>query len=445
MSQMPPNNHVRHPVEADALLDHIRASTLSTVSPPLEITAQPSGISLDLAPSSTIEFVHLDEHIQPDDANSLATPIRHDASAAGGPWVETTRQLTRVVDPQGGTYLEGERHACWFQPDSGKYVPIAGVHLHLGVADEDIAPSASGTVSVWNIASETPSDTTLNVIAFDWLGNGIAAGAAAYLIQHPQSRRWYAIAHHTSVSQFSMTTNQVVTAPTSGSDRQRVKFDTELESQGGANVNGRVALTTSGSDQGVMAPTAGHYLVSAAGALSVTRAQTSTINNATNASPIVITTSNTHPFSNGDHVWLYNIHGNLAANGFHVVDNATSNTFELAGTTGSGAYAGTGSTDTAVEVPVLVGSGLIELRRKPTGGAWASYRSSRVVFRFMPAHPDETVVLPFAIPQFEVTAEAGDEFELSIIVEAGEDITISSSGDFDPAGNIRITWEYAGA
>jgi hypothetical protein len=180
---------------------------------------------------------------------------------------------------------------------------------------------------------------------------------------------------------------------------------------------------------------------SAAGTLSVTRNRTSTITGATNAPPIVITTSGTHPFSDGDQVWLRSINGNLAANGFHVVDNSTSTTFELAGSTGSGTYAVGGSTDTVVEVPVLPGKGHIEMRRKPSGGSWIEYRSSRFDIRFPPVHPDGTVVLPFVIPRFEVTAAADDQFELSIVVQAGEDITISSSGDFDPAGNVRVNWE----
>ena len=247
------------------------------------------------------------------------------------------------------------------------------------------------------------------------------------------------------ISQFSKKSNQTVTAPSSGTTRERIKFDTQAESEGGVNVNGRVTLIiAAGSDQGIMEPQRGHYLVSAAGALSVTRNRTGTINNATNASPIVITSSNTHPFSDGDHIYLYNIAGNLAANGLHIVDNSTSTTFELAGSLGSGTYSGTGSADTAVEIPLRVGSGQIELRRKPSGGSWSDYRASRVRFDFPKIHEDGTVVHPFTIPAFEVTADIDDQFELSIVVQADEDITIASSGDFDPAGNVRVTWGYAG-
>ena len=425
-------------------LPEIGSSETVTAAPPLEFTNLPGGSTLDMLPMSPLEFARLDEDIEADDADMLATPLRHDAGAAGDPWVETAREVTRVVDPQGGMYLEGERHALWFQADSGKYVPLVGVHFHLGVADADIAPDGSGTVSVWKVSSGTPADSTLNVTAYDWLGGGIASGAAVYLLQHPQSRRWYALTQHAAIAQFSKTSNQTVTAPSSGITRARIKFDTQDEDEGGVDVHGRVELTTSGSDQGIMEPEAGHYLVSAAGTLSVTRNRTSTINDATNASPIVVTTSNTHPFSDGDQIWLRYIDGNFAANGFHVVDNASSTTFELAGSNGSGAYSSGGSTDTAVEVPVLPGSGHIELRRKPSGGSWAEYRSSRFDIRFPPVHPDGTVVLPFVIPRFEVTVATDDQFELSIVVQAGEDITISSSGDFDPAGNVRINWEAVG-
>jgi hypothetical protein len=62
-----------------------------------------------------------------------------------------------------------------------------------------------------------------------------------------------------------------------------------------------------------------------------------TITGATNASPIVIT-STAHGYSNGDFVHISGVAGNTAANGLFAIQNVAANTFELVGSTGSGAY-----------------------------------------------------------------------------------------------------------
>jgi hypothetical protein len=63
----------------------------------------------------------------------------------------------------------------------------------------------------------------------------------------------------------------------------------------------------------------------------------SNISGATNASPIVITNTS-HQLLNGDLVEITNVLGNTAANGVFTVQNVTTNTFELVGSTGNGAY-----------------------------------------------------------------------------------------------------------
>jgi hypothetical protein len=69
---------------------------------------------------------------------------------------------------------------------------------------------------------------------------------------------------------------------------------------------------------------------------------TLSITGATNASPIVVTTSFSHGLVNGDQVTIQNAAGNTAANGTWTVANRTATTFELAGSTGNGAYTGNG-------------------------------------------------------------------------------------------------------
>ena len=61
-----------------------------------------------------------------------------------------------------------------------------------------------------------------------------------------------------------------------------------------------------------------------------------TITAATYASPIVITSAG-HGLSNGTQIVIVDCVGNEAANGVHTVANATTNTFELSGSTGNAA------------------------------------------------------------------------------------------------------------
>jgi hypothetical protein len=68
-----------------------------------------------------------------------------------------------------------------------------------------------------------------------------------------------------------------------------------------------------------------------------------TVGDATNATPIVIT-SNGHGLNNGDRVLVSGVAGNTAANGSFTVGSVTANTFTLVGSVGNGAYtAGTGT------------------------------------------------------------------------------------------------------
>jgi hypothetical protein len=63
-----------------------------------------------------------------------------------------------------------------------------------------------------------------------------------------------------------------------------------------------------------------------------------TVIGATNATPIVITTSVAHGYANGDRVIVDSVGGNTAANGAWIVAGQTPTTFQLTGSVGSGAY-----------------------------------------------------------------------------------------------------------
>lgn len=67
------------------------------------------------------------------------------------------------------------------------------------------------------------------------------------------------------------------------------------------------------------------------------------VTDATNASPIVITTSTVHGYSTGDNVRIADVLGNTAANGDWVITVLTTTTFSLDSSTGNGAYTSGGT------------------------------------------------------------------------------------------------------
>ncbi len=68
-----------------------------------------------------------------------------------------------------------------------------------------------------------------------------------------------------------------------------------------------------------------------------------TINGATNASPIVVSTTANHLFATGDTVLVSGVTGNTAANGEWTIIVLSSTTFSLTGSTGNGAYVAGGT------------------------------------------------------------------------------------------------------
>lgn len=76
-------------------------------------------------------------------------------------------------------------------------------------------------------------------------------------------------------------------------------------------------------------------------------ANSHTVTGATNASPIVITTSAGHNLTTGQTIKIRLATGNTAANGTWVITVTGANTFSLNGSTGNGVYAGSGLADAA--------------------------------------------------------------------------------------------------
>lgn len=74
----------------------------------------------------------------------------------------------------------------------------------------------------------------------------------------------------------------------------------------------------------------------------LTQPETGTVTNATNASPIVITSAS-HSLTSGQKATLSGVLGNTAANGSFVITVLDANTFSLNGSTGNGAYTSGGT------------------------------------------------------------------------------------------------------
>lgn len=93
------------------------------------------------------------------------------------------------------------------------------------------------------------------------------------------------------------------------------------------------------------------------GFLGTTTTYTRSVTSATNATPIVITTSTAHSLSSGDIVTISGVGGNTAANGTFKVASATATTFQLtnsgtgADIAGNGAYTSGGTVTVAISNP----------------------------------------------------------------------------------------------
>jgi hypothetical protein len=72
-------------------------------------------------------------------------------------------------------------------------------------------------------------------------------------------------------------------------------------------------------------------------------AETGVINNATEATPIVVTTTAAHGVTTGQPVTVSGVGGNTAANGSHTATYVSPTTFSLDGTTGNAPYTSGGA------------------------------------------------------------------------------------------------------
>ncbi len=111
-----------------------------------------------------------------------------------------------------------------------------------------------------------------------------------------------------------------------------------------------------------------------------------TITGATNASPIVITTSLAHGLVTGQRVFIQGVTGNTAANGYsQPITVLTATTFQLNGSTGNGAFVAGGT------VQVLEGN-LISCSATAPGGPTSTYIGGMANVVYTPVETGTTAV-----------------------------------------------------
>jgi len=103
------------------------------------------------------------------------------------------------------------------------------------------------------------------------------------------------------------------------------------------------------------------------------------VNGATNATPIVITTTTDHNLTSGDFVYIDGVGGNTAANGYFSIVVLSSTTFSLNSSVGNGAYTSGGRVGTADRISRCVYSGgningtfASSWRATPLGSSWGT-------------------------------------------------------------------------
>ena len=121
------------------------------------------------------------------------------------------------------------------------------------------------------------------------------------------------------------------------------QFSTEQD-----NVDARVALFKNGAQatsnvEFSLTPMLSGYAAAASTAATGYRQKTGTLTDATNASPIVITTAANHTLTTGDQITITGVNGNTAANGTFIIERTGATTAKLQGSTGNGAYTSAGS------------------------------------------------------------------------------------------------------
>jgi hypothetical protein len=177
-----------------------------------------------------------------------------------------------------------------------------------------------------------------------------------------------------------------------------------------------------------------------------------TINNATQANPVVITTASPHNYSNGDVVIIDNVEGMEELNGCeHAISNITASTFELIGVDGTGfdAYIGGGTSSRVHEISSPYSENeLFDIK---------VVQDSDIMYLIHPLHPIQKLIR-LAANQFtleEVDLVKGPYIDENIVSTdivtltggapwtEGSTLTLTASGGHTPftAGHVGGLWQ----
>lgn len=280
------------------------------------------------------------------------TPGTPDADAIIATWGTGDDSARMTLDEDGDLDLDGgitTRGAVAFDSNAANTVAIATLENTAGdcqIFRVDATPEAAVTGSICDLAL----DGTGGVMYIKNTGTATNTGWQAFAETEAFSSLWY----HGPAVALTITTQDTFTKVTT--------FVNEGPEDSGGNVVGDAT-----TDDDITVNVAGTFEMSVG--LSVTNdgggsaefhmgakviyGTPKTITDATNATPIVITTSAAHGLKTGDHAIQTNVGGNTAANGSFAITFVSSTAYSLqtldhVDVAGNGAYTSGGTVDAAV-------------------------------------------------------------------------------------------------
>lgn len=192
LPHLPPGPRMA-PADLRALIDAVTRLQVAGAAAPLEMHRTALGTLLSPAAGAKWELLELTEPLAAYDLQKDARRLSFRAEEEDDKWRDAGGADRRVADAQGGAYLTGERRLCYFHPAAGRYVPVDAFQWHLGMLDGDLEAGGSATVSLWQLHDVGPSDSGLDVTAYDWLldvGQKLPAGTRVIVQLIAHSRKW---------------------------------------------------------------------------------------------------------------------------------------------------------------------------------------------------------------------------------------------------------------
>jgi len=195
------------PVSAEtfnALIDAVNQLLGLSVAFPLEAHRTAGGMHLQLASWPQLKIVTLAEDLATRDFDKTANVLDYDAASAL--WRDTTGEASFTPQVIGsltdrtdaGLYLQSERHLAYFDPESGRYVPIAPPGPHLAKAIGEIDQGEDGLVRVYQVEDDAEAESSQTLAVHNWMHPRVWDGSPCWIEFHPQSRRWYLTAAHSA-------------------------------------------------------------------------------------------------------------------------------------------------------------------------------------------------------------------------------------------------------